>query len=825
MESYMRTFLLLLLCVFTISANAQRLTIERLGDATGVRTSDRGATITARNGVLRVSVIAPTIVKIHLSKTGVFDDVSYAVVSDAPTGPAPVIAKDGAKCSLRTDSMLVEVSLKPIAVTVRDAKGNVLVEDHASLGISWAGSHITNYKVLRQGERFIGLGEKTGPLDRRGNGYTHWNTDFFGYPSGADPIYMSTPFYMGLHSDSLMYGLFLDNSSRTRVNFGASNDRFSSFGVEDGDLRYYVIAGHTVPGILASYAQLTGTMPLPPKWSIGFQQCRYSYYPDTQVLSIARTFRERKIPADVIYLDIHYMQDYKLFTWDSIRFRDPKRMIDELTKLDFTTTVIIDPGIKIEKGYAPYEEGLGKDLFLKYSDGSPYTGQVWPGWCTFTDFTKQDARSWWGTQFKGLVDVGVRGFWNDMNEIATWGQFMPDNILFSFEGTNATHLLGRNVYGMQMARSTYEGTKALLGNERPFILTRAGYNGIQRYSAVWTGDNQSNDDHMMAGIRLLNSMGLTGVPFVGMDVGGFTGGPSKELFARWTSVSAFTPFFRAHVAIDNKSQEPWSFGERVEQICRNYISLRYRLLPDLYSSFYESSVTGMPIMRSMAVTHPFESSTYDWQFLHQFTVGSDLMVCPSPSYERFTRVWFPPSGAWYSLYNDQRYDAGSTVIVDSPIDRLPVYVHEGGMLLMQSLVQSTREKPTDTLEVHVYNGSTTRTKVWYEDDGISYDHLKGANAKRVLIHRAATRELVIGKTEGSYKSGFTTVKLVMHGYAAAPINRASVNGSAATVRDARTSMMRGIERFDPLGGASEDTSIPVQEIIAPLTSDQLTIRW
>ena len=809
---------------FTLGMHAQRLSIERLGNASKVTTSERGVTLTAPNGVVRINVVSPSIVKVHLSKTGVFDNVSYAVVGESPIGPAPAITKDASLCTIRTDSMMVSIALKPIAITIRDRDGNVLVEDDPSLGISWAGSHITNYKVLRPGERFIGLGEKTGPLDRRGNGYTHWNTDFFGYPSGADPIYMSTPFYMGIHSDSLMYGLFLDNSSRTRVNFGASTDRFSSFGVEDGDLRYYVIVGGTVPSILGSYAVLTGTMPLPPKWSIGFQQCRYSYYPDTQVLNVARTFRERKIPADVIYLDIHYMQDYKLFTWDSIRFPSPAKMINDLTKLNFTTTVIIDPGIKIENGYQPYEEGLAKDLFLKYSDGKPYSGQVWPGWCTFTDFTRADARQWWGTQFKGLVDVGVRGFWNDMNEIATWGQFMPDNILFSFEGTTATHLLGRNVYGMQMARSTYEGTKALLGNERPFILTRAGYNGIQRYSAVWTGDNQSNDDHMMAGIRLLNSMGLTGVPFVGMDVGGFTGGPSKELFARWTSISAFTPFFRAHVAIDNKSQEPWSFGERVEQICRNYISLRYRLLPDLYSSFHESSETGMPIMRSLAIAHPFEAQTYDWQYLHQFTVGSDLMVCPSPSYERFTRVWFPPSGAWYSLHTDQRYEAGSTAIVDSPIERLPVYVHEGGILLMQSQVQSTRERPSDTLEVHVYGGQATRTKVWYEDDGISYDYLRGASAKRTLTHRAAMRELGVSKTEGSFKSAFTTVKLVLHGYTG-QITSATANDRPVAVRSSRASMMRGIERFDPLGGASEDTSIPVTEIVAPLTSDELIIRW
>lgn len=802
---------------------AQRLQIERLGNAVSVATQARGAEIVASNGRVMITVINASTVRIHLTKTTSYDTLSYAVIPSAYETAVFEQKHNDEVYKLSTDSLSVEVALKPIAVTVYDKRGNVLVEDDAKLGVSWAGSHITNYKVMHSDERFIGLGEKTGPLDRRGNGYTHWNTDFFGYPSGADPIYMSTPFYIGLHSGSAMYGLFLDNSSRTRFNFGASNNRFSSFGVEDGDLRYYVIAGSSVPSIIGSYAKLTGTTPLPPKWALGYQQCRYSYYPDAQVVNVARTFRERKIPADVIYLDIHYMQDYKLFTWDSLRFSNPKGMLDQLSKLNFQTTVIVDPGIKVEKGYKQYDDGVAKDHFIKYSDGSLYQGQVWPGWCHFTDFTMPKARQWWGEQFSGLVKDGVRGFWNDMNEIATWGQFMPDNILFGFEGTGATHLLGRNVYGMQMARSTYEGTRKLLGNERPFILTRAGYSGIQRYSAVWTGDNQSNDDHMMAGVRLLNSMGLTGVPFVGMDVGGFTGNPSKELFARWTSISAFTPFFRAHVAIDNKSQEPWSFGERVEQICRNYISMRYILMPTLYSAFYESSKTGMPVMRSLAISNPFDNNTYDWQYLHQFTIGSDLMVCPTPSYERFTRVYFPPGGSWYSIHDDASFTGGTSVIVDSPIERLPVFVRDGGILLAQSLVQSMNEKPSDTLRIHVWPGSSIRTTTWYDDDGKSFDHERGVSVSRVVTHDAAKRTVSIDGSNGKYQSIFKHVRLIIHGNM--QIVSATVNGAAAQPTKDAHAFLGGIQRFDPLGGASDNTALPVQTLTATMDSGKITFTY
>ena len=307
-----------------------------------------------------------------------------------------------------------------------------------------------------------------------------------------------------------------------------------------------------------------------------------------------------------------------------------------------------------------------------------------------------------------------------------------------------------------------------------------------------------------------------------MDVGGFTGNPSKELFARWTSISAFTPFFRAHVAIDNKSQEPWSFGERVEQICRNYISMRYRIMPTLYSAFYESTKTGMPVMRSIAIENPFDKNVYDWQYLHQFTVGSDLMVCPTPSYERFTRVYFPSGGKWYSIHDDQEHAGGSSVIVDSPLERLPIFVRDGGIVVAQSLVQSLQETPTDTLVVHLWPGSTGRSFVWYTDDGVSHDHEKGAYHIRTLTHDAAKRLLTISKPEGSYKPHFKAVRVLLH---RSDATSASINGTPVRIESQLHAFLGGIQKFDPLGGPSDNTGIPVKSLTAPLGSDVITIAW
>jgi alpha-glucosidase len=638
-----------------------------IGTAESVQPTKHGVLFKSKEGTLQVTVYSPSIIKVHITKAGrIPDTLSYAQRQGLVPSSAFSAQDTPLAYRIETDSMAMIISKNPIRIRFISKSGILLNEDEPAFGTGWIGEEVTTYKRLIPDEKFIGMGEKTGGLNRRGEGFTHWNTDYFGYPTNADPIYMSTPFYIGLHETEgakVMYGIFMDNSYKSHFNFGASNDRFASFTAEDGDMTYYFIHHSTVSGIIESYTSITGRITLPPLWSLGFQQCRYSYYPDKEVLRVAETFREKNIPADVMYLDIHYMDKYKIFTWNKDRFPDPKGMISSLKQKGFNTAVIIDPGIKVEKGYAAYEEGAKDNLFLKYPDGTDYRGQVWPGWCHFPDFTNPKTRTWWGNSFKSLVDVGIRGFWNDMNEPATWGQRFPDLVEFSFEGLNGTHRRGHNVYGLEMARATFEGTKELLKGERPFILTRAGFSGVQRYSAVWTGDNVSSDDHMMLGVRMLSSLGLVGVPYVGMDIGGFSGNPSKELFARWISIGAFAPLSRAHVCVDNKDQEPWSFGERVEDIARNYLNLRYMMLPYIYSSFYQAQQKGLPIWRSLAIEFPFDSKIYDGRYQHQFTIGKGLMIAPVHSTQEFTKVYFTqmsymhllPKTMWTHLLKNYQY--------------------------------------------------------------------------------------------------------------------------------------------------------------------------
>ncbi len=717
-------------------------------------------------------VYTPSVIRVRLDKKPLGRDFSYAVVGKPETTRAIVTQNDDS-ILLVTDSIRAVIYKKPFRIAFYTPGGELINQDEPGLSSSWVGEEATCYKTMMPGEHFVGLGEKTGALDRKGCSYTNWNSDNYGYSVEQDPLYSTIPFYIGIHH-ALNYGIFLDNSFQSDFNFGASNNRFASFGARGGELNYYFIYHKRVAGIIASYTWLTGRMKIPPLWSLGYQQNRYSYYPDTEVMRIAQTLREKQIPCDGITLDIHYMDQFQLFTWNRQRFPDPQGMARKLNALGFKLTVIVDPGIKVQKGAVAYESGARDSVYIKYPDKTFYTGQVWPGWSNFADFTSEKGRAWWRKQMKFFSDNGVSGIWNDMNEISTWGQKMPSNVLFDFDGAETSHLQAHNVYGLEMARSSYEGARESF-TERPFILSRAGFAGLQRYAAIWTGDNRAEDDHMLLGLRLIGSLGLSGVSFSGMDIGGFTGGANSALYTRWMQIGAFIPYFRNHTGFNTKSSEPWTYGEDALDVSRNYIDLRYKLLPYLYSTFYESTQNGMPVLRSLAINYTFDPRIFKPEYQNQYMFGQALLVAPFESTKEFGKIYFP-EGNWYNLYNDEKYQGKQEIIQPITICQLPVFVKEGSIIPMQSLVQSTADAPTDTLLLHVYNGVKPNEFIYYEDDGRSFNYEKNDFYKRSISFNPAAREFILGGVTGSYKSKFHHIKLIMHAFG--HINQVRVDGRA-----------------------------------------------
>lgn len=709
-----------------------------------------------------------------------------------------------------------------LELSICNAEGENLLRTDSGLALKMKGGKSIIHFELHDNDAIIGLGEKTGPINKKGRAYTHWNTDYFAYHDGADPLYMSIPFIIMLR-DSGCIGIFLNNPARSHFNLGASNNRFISISADEGGLDLYFILGANPHEIIARYTRLTGTSALPPIWALGMQQCRYSYYPQSEVLRIAQTYREKQIPLDVVYLDIHYMDAYKVFTWHPSFFPQPQQLVQELSQKHVKTIIIVDPGIKVEPGYHAYASGQEADVFLKYQDGSLYTADVWPGQCAFPDFSWSPTRLWWRQLFLPLIqEVGISGFWTDMNEPASWGQSTPETVVHRMDNQLYTHDAFRNAYGMMMAIATAEAHKHHKPNLRPFVLTRAGFAGIQRYAACWTGDNVASDEHMLLGVRLVCNLNASGVSFCGFDIGGFVGNASAQLFCRWISIGTFTPLMRIHSMIDSHANDPWSYGETAELIARNYIQLRYRLLPYIYTAFYKSYKSGTPICQYLLLFEPYNEQLRKNKYQHQYFFGDALMVAPVESQKEYVEVYFPSKyESYYHLFTGEEYKGSTTAIVHSPVSTLAVFAAAGSVIPAQALIQHTEEWP-EYYELHIFPGSTTYSDLLYLDDGVSYAHESGQYLCIELVHQPQAQSITF--TPHGTWNGLKTkkIKLIFHHFQ--PISSCKANTETLPLTLEKYAWLGPLPHFDPLGNTEQDFSLNVQttEITLPMETLKLT---
>ena len=454
-------------------------------------------------------------------------------------------------------------------------------------------------RMLHTKEHIYGLGDKTGFLDKRGYAYEMWNSDIPDTHADFFPsLYKSVPFFISMRPH-FTYGIFLDNTSKSYFDMGKEEAERYYFAADGGDLDYYFIAGETMRDILGAYTGLTGRTALPQKWTLGYHQSRWGYITEDDIMDVAEKMRQCRIPCDSIHFDIDYMDAFKVFTWNRKNYKDPKKTLQKLTEMGYKPVTIIDPGVKKEDGYDVYEEGIKNGYFAFSAENELYVNEVWPGDAVFPSFTNPKVRSWWADKQKFLIDMGVRGVWNDMNEPASFKGPLPDDVQFADEDdTVILHKDAHNIYGHCMAMATKDGWLKYDGR-RPFIITRAAYAGTQRYALVWTGDNQSIWAHLQMAIPQLCNLGLSGFSYAGTDVGGFGADTTKELLARWVQVGCLSPFFRNHSAQGTRRQEPWQFDKELLEIYRKYVELRYHLLPYIYDCFFESEQTGLPIMRPL----------------------------------------------------------------------------------------------------------------------------------------------------------------------------------------------------------------------------------
>ncbi len=561
------------------------------------------------------------------------------------------------------------------------------------------------------GTSLYGGGEVTGPLLRNGQTIRIWNTDTGMYlVDGGRRLYQSHPWVMGVRPDGSAFGVLFDTFHKAEML--TADDRIE-FVAEGTPCKTYVIDRESPQAVLKGLGELTGTMEMPPLWALGYHQCRFSYVPQSRAEEVAETFRARKIPCDVIWFDINYMDGFRIFTVSDTEMPDVRGMNRKLHEQGFRTVYMIDPGVKVDDNYFVYSSGKKAGIFVSDPYGNEFHGKVWPGDCAFPDFTRPETRSWWGGLYKDFMNFGIDGIWTDMNEPSVFdgpGGTMPENCIHLGGGNlpAGRHSMWHNAYGRLMVEASRDGIMAVNPDKRPFLLSRSNILGGQRYAAMWTGDNAASADHMKLSVPMSLTLGLSGQPFNGPDIGGFVGNTDGDLFGNWLGFGAFFPFSRGHASCDTNDKEPWAFGKDVERESRMALERRYRLIPYIYTAFRRAHTDGQPVMAPVFMADPADVSLRAEE--QAFLLGTDLLVIPA-----FAENPALPSGIWENLSLVKgdtmgKYQAG-------------LKIRGGSIVPAGRVIENMTENPFEPLTLIVCpdnDGNAAGMMYWDEGDGWSF---------------------------------------------------------------------------------------------------------
>ena len=736
--------------------------------------------ITSDNeSVLRVQLLTEKIIRIRYAVRPYFPkDFSYAIDPEFKSETVQYQIKENhQKIVISTSLLKIEIIKSHLFVNFYDNKGKQLSSDEK--GFHWekderhGGEIVKMSKTSLPDEAYFGLGDKTSNQNIRGKRFVNWSTDEYGYKGDTDPLYKNINLIYSFHKGS-SYGLFFDNTFKSHFDLAHERKEVISFWAEGGEMNYYFFYGEDLLDVARQYTNLTGTADMPPLWALGYQQCKWSYYPESKVMEVANRMRAEKIPCDAMYLDIDYMDGFRCFTWNKEHFPDPKRMVQELKNDGFKTMVIIDPGIKIDFDYDVFKEGLEKGYFCKRQDGPYVQGKVWPGECYFPDFTNPEVREWWGGLFQELIeDIGLAGIWNDMNEPALFEvptKTFPLDVRHDYDGHPCSHRKAHNIYGMQMTKATADGVKRFAGNKRPLLITRSGYAGMQRFTSVWTGDNLASWEHLkMAHMQTLR-LSISGVSFCGSDIGGFIDQPEGELYVRWMQLAIFHPFFRTHSSGDHGDQEPWSFGKKNLNLVRKLIELRYRILPYIYSCFYEYHKHGTPILRPIL----FQTASKKKGAINnseEAFLGDHLLYSPVLKKGALKKEVTLPEGNWYDYFENIVYAGNNSHVVDADLGKVPLFVRAGAIIPHFPTMQYVGEHDINEVTLKVYYGSGIVSSKFYSDALDGYEYKDNQYRLTEFTTESTASKLVVSQSfEQEYIPTFASYKVQIFGIAGYEVN-------------------------------------------------------
>ncbi|EOT2957722.1 DUF4968 domain-containing protein [Clostridium perfringens] len=673
------------------------------------------------NMKITLTIFENDIVKVFIGDKYEESLSTNGVVGDLRKGEF-IVEEDSNFVIIKGKKVLTFVDKNTTEISFKDLEGNIINEDFQPSFKDEEG----NVYISKVNDclAYYGLGEKGGDLNKKGYYTENFNTDDPETDDDSITYYKTIPFYVALKEEST-YGIFFDNSFRSYFDMGKEMGDRIFFGAIGGQIQYYFIPGENIKEVVKNYTALTGRMEMPPLWSLGYQQCRFSYFSQEEVRELVKTFEEKDIPLDVVYLDIDYMDGFRVMTFKTPNFDDAAGLISDLKEKGIRTITIIDPGVKVDEEYDVFKRGKEGNHFTKKLDGEIFIGAVWPGDSAFPDFSNKDCREWWKSELKKFIsEHGMDGIWNDMNEPCVFNndhKTMLETCLHNSDNGVIEHKGFHNRYGFEMSRCSKEAQEELHPNERGFSMTRATYAGGQRYSSVWTGDNMSLWSQMRMSISMNANLGISGFSFVGNDVSGFGLDSSEELFIRWMEMGPFIPIFRNHSNMYTRRQEPWAFGPRAEKIAKKSIELRYELLPYIYDLYYISHKEGLPIFRPMIMEYEKDMNLLNMR--EQFMLGENMLVAPVLYEGERSKTVYLPKGSWFNYFTMEKLQGGKWYKLPCELDEILVFVKEGSIIpTYNKKFRNVKERPKNIL-LKVFGENAKGFH--YNDDGHTMEYLEG----------------------------------------------------------------------------------------------------
>ncbi|MDU3661488.1 MAG: glycoside hydrolase family 31 protein [Clostridium perfringens] len=701
--------------------------------------NDNNIDIYFSNMKITLTIFENDIVKVFIGDKYEESLSTNGVVGDLRKGEF-IVEEDSNFVIIKGKKVLTFVDKNTTEISFKDLEGNIINEDFQPSFKDEKGN--VYISKINDCLAYYGLGEKCGDLNKKGCYTENFNTDDPETDDDSVTYYKTIPFYVALKEEAT-YGIFFDNSFRSYFDMGKEMGDRIFFGAIGGQIQYYFIPGEDIKEVVKNYTALTGRMEMPPLWSLGYQQCRFSYFSQEEVRELVKTFEEKDIPLDVVYLDIDYMDGFRVMTFKIPNFDDAAGLISDLKEKGIRTITIIDPGVKVDEEYPVFKRGKEGNHFTKKLDGEMFIGAVWPGDSAFPDFSNKDCREWWKSELKKFIsEHGMDGIWNDMNEPCVFNndhKTMLESCLHNSDNGVIEHKEFHNRYGFEMSRCSKEAQEELHPNERGFSMTRATYAGGQRYSSVWTGDNMSLWSQMRMSISMNANLGISGFSFVGNDVSGFGLDSSEELFIRWMEMGPFIPIFRNHSNMYTRRQEPWAFGPRAEKIAKKSIELRYELLPYIYDLYYISHKEGLPIFRPMIMEYEKDMNLLNIR--EQFMLGENMLVAPVLYEGERSKTVYLPKGSWFNYFTMEKLQGGKWYKLPCELDEILVFVKEGSIIpTYNKKFRNVKERPNNIL-LKVFGENAKGFH--YNDDGHTMEYLEGKYTYMDI-------EVIEGKEEFKY---------------------------------------------------------------------------